>query len=99
MLVATEAGAKLTFEFEGKAVSILEIAGPDVGILEYRIDKGPFKKLEQFTQWSGYLHLPWVYVLEAEMEEGRHVLEIRTTDKHHPNSKGVSSRIIAFGVN
>ena len=99
MLVAETGGASLTLDFQGTAIGIFVIAGPDVGGLQYQIDTGPIRSLDQFTRWSHLLHLPWVYMLDAELEPGKHTLTLSTAHWHHPKSKGNACRIVNFVVN
>ncbi|MHC4744765.1 MAG: GDSL-type esterase/lipase family protein, partial [Planctomycetota bacterium] len=68
MLVAEEPPAALELDFEGTAVGVLVVAGCDVGITEFGIDGGKARRLDQFTQWSGGLHIPWAYMLDTELE-------------------------------
>ena len=99
MLVAEEPGAKLALRFEGRAVGILVVAGYDVGVLEYSVDDGPVRKLDQFTQWSRSLHIPWAYMLETELADGGHELVLGTSDSNNDASKGHAARIAKFLVN
>ena len=99
MLVAEEAGATFKLAFSGTSVGILEVAGPDVGVIEYCVDAGQWKQLDQFTQWSGGLNIPWAYTLEAELDAGEHVLTLRTTARKNTRSKGLACRIVKFLVN
>lgn len=99
MLVATEPGAILKLYFEGTAVGALVVAGPDAGVLEYRVNGGPYRAVDQFTQWSKRLHIPWAYVLEADLAKGEHELTLRTTSKKNADSRGYASRIVKFLVN
>ena len=91
--------AELKLKFEGIAVGLLVTAGPDVGVVEWTIDKGPAKRLDQFTEWSEGLHIPWAYMLETELEPGEHTLILRTTDEKNEKSTGHACRIIQFLVN
>ena len=99
MLVGTEAGASLSLNFEGRAVGLWVAAGPDSGEIEFRIDGGPWETQGLFTPWSRGLHLPWVYVLAAELESKPHTLELRISAAKHPNSVGHSCRIAHFVFN
>jgi sialidase-1 len=99
MLVADEPGATLKLTFEGTAIGLLVAAGYDVGIVEFSIDGGSPKRLDQFTQWSGGLHIPWAYILDAELKPGRHELTLQTTDQKNAASRGVAVRILRFLVN
>ena len=99
MLVAEEPDAVLRLKFNGTAVGLLVVAGPDTGILEYRVDGGEFQRLDQFTQWSPKLHIPWAYMLATELTDGEHELTLRTTNKKNPDSLGHAARIVKFLVN
>jgi lysophospholipase L1-like esterase len=65
------------FRFEGTAVGVFVAAGPDAGTLEFRIDGGPVRTLSLATQWSPRLHIPWAYVLDADLAPGPHELRMR----------------------
>jgi len=99
MLVAEQPDAELMFSFTGTAVGLWIVAGPDVGVIEYRIDEGPWQRRDQFTQWSRGLHLPWTLVLADELPDGPHQLTLRTTDQRHAGSLGHACRIVSFCVN
>jgi sialidase-1 len=92
-------GAVLKLEFTGTAVGFFVACGPDVGIIEYSIDNSAFRQVDQFTRWSANLHLPWAYVLDAELPSGVHELTLRTTDRRNPNSRGHACRIVHFLAN
>lgn len=77
MLVANRAGASLSLTFEGRAIGYFGVAGPQACGLEYSVDGAPFKKLDTYTQWSKGLYLPWVYMFETELAQGRHTLQLR----------------------
>jgi hypothetical protein len=96
---ALEPGAELTVEFSGTAIGLPMIAGPDVGIIEFSIDGGEPKTLDQFTRWSKGLHIPWIYMLETELSAGKHTLTLRTTDKKNARSTGHACRFRHFAVN
>ena len=78
MASADKAGASLTLPFEGRAVGLEMVIGPDAGILTWRVDKGAWKTVDPYTQWSRGLYLPWTLMLETELSAGKHVLELRT---------------------
>ena len=96
---ALKPGAELAVEFSGTAVGLPMVAGPDVGIIEWKVDDGEWKSLDQFTKWSKGLHIPWIYMLEKELPEGKHLLTLRTTDRKNEQSKGYACRFSAFAVN
>ncbi|MBI9064428.1 MAG: SGNH/GDSL hydrolase family protein [Marinilabiliaceae bacterium] len=99
MLIAREPGAELSLSFEGRAVGIAIAAGPDAGSIQYRVDKGDWKALSLFTNWSQHLHLPWYYTLAAELEDSKHLLELRISDEKDARSVGNACRIRYFYCN
>ncbi|MEK7719877.1 MAG: SGNH/GDSL hydrolase family protein [Bacteroidota bacterium] len=99
MLVAEVPGGILNYSFEGNAVGIAVAAGLDAGIIEYKIDKGPWQKQDLFTAWSAQLHLPWFYTLEYNLKPGKHRLKMRVLTERNPQSNGTACRIRYFFVN
>lgn len=72
-----EQGGSLTLEFEGKAVGLYCTCGPNAGVLSYTIDGKEYAPLDTFTPWSGSLHIPWVHMLDDDLEPGRHILKLK----------------------
>jgi sialidase-1 len=99
MLNGDTPGKILRFNFRGTAVGISVAAGPDAGILEYSIDNGVWSRVDLFTQWSNWLHLPWYLVLGDELKNRSHVLKIRLSSDKNEASKGTVCRIRYFLVN
>lgn len=99
MLEATRPGDRLTLDFQGKAIGIFCVSGPSAGILEYSVDGAPFKELDTFTQWSHNLYIPWVYMLETELEDTDHKLVLRISKKKNSASQGTECQIRNFVVN
>jgi hypothetical protein len=92
-------GAELAVEFSGTAIGLPMVAGPDVGIIEWKVDNGEWKSLDQFTKWSRGLHIPWIYMLEKELPAGKHLLTLRTTNRKNEQSNGYACRFSSFAVN
>ncbi|MBN2477478.1 MAG: alpha/beta fold hydrolase [Pirellulales bacterium] len=99
MLIAEEPVSTLKLKFTGTAVGIFVAAGPDAGIVEYRVDGGATNRRDLYTQWSGTLHLPWAQVLAADLTPGAHELELRVSPDANTRSKGHAVRIAHFLVN
>jgi sialidase-1 len=93
MLAAESPGDTCRFAFEGTAAGIFVAAGPDAGTLEFSIDGAPFRSRNLFTEWSPTLHIPWAYVLDADIPPGRHELTMRVSAAADPRSKGHAIRI------
>ena len=99
MLISQKPGSTLKMKFTGDAIGIAVAAGQDAGMIEYRIDKNDWKKLNLFTRWSKQLHLPWYYVLASELSDKKHKLEIRIAEEKDEKSNGHACRIRYFFVN
>ena len=100
MLVGKNPGDSFEFSFVGSAVGLFVIAGPDSGSVEYRINNGKWQKQDLYTKWSQGLHIPWIYMLEAELEkEKKHRLEVRLLGQKNRQSQGYSCRIVNFVIN
>lgn len=81
MLISQTPGAVMKLKFTGTAIGVAVAAGPDAGIIEYRIDKGTWRSLNLATRWSQSLHLPWYYTLAANLHPAKHQLELRLATK------------------
>lgn len=99
MLISNTPGSQLQFSFTGNTVGIAVAAGQDAGIIEYRIDDGPWYKLNLFTKWSASLHLPWYYTLATDLSDSGHVLELKIAEDRDERSIGNACRIRYFYVN
>jgi len=99
MLIGQDEGSTLEFQFSGNTVGIAVAAGPDAGVIEFRIDEENWQKQDLFTKWSSNLHLPWYYTLGAGLPDGEHTLQIRMSGEKNPQSFGTTCRIRYFYVN
>lgn len=99
MIEATKPGDRLTLDFKGKAIGIFCVCGPSAGILEYSVDGAPFKELDTYTEWSARVYIPWVYMLESELEDTNHKLVLRISKKKNEKSAGTQCQIRNFVVN
>jgi hypothetical protein len=98
-LVSDDPGSECAFDFEGTAVGIFVAAGPDAGIVEYRVDHRIVGSRNLFTRWSSALHLPWAQVLAADLEPGKHRLTLRIAEHKDPASRGHAVRILHILAN
>jgi sialidase-1 len=99
VLESSVPGSLLTLGFEGRAIGLLVTSGPDAGIVEYSIDDSPFAKADQYTPWSKWLHLPWVVMLDDQLQDGKHRVTVRISAEKNPRSLGTACRIHQFVVN
>ena len=99
MLTGSYPSEAIKFTFKGNAAGIAVAAGPNAGIVEYRIDNGDWKTRDLFTRHSNLYYLPWYYVLQDELPEGKHTLELKLSDKKNPASQGNKCVIRYFFYN
>ncbi len=99
VLEATQTGALLKLKFTGNAIGMFITSGPDAGMVEFSIDGSKFKLADQFTTWSGQLHLPWLVMLDDELSAGKHTLLLRVAATKNVKSRGYACRIHQFTVN
>lgn len=99
MLSAVASGAELTLQFDGTAVGMYVLAGPDAGIVEFSIDGAPTRKLDLYHRFSRGLHYPRTIMFDADLAPGPHELKLTVSDQSNPASTGNAIRILAFAVN
>ncbi|HEY0175455.1 MAG TPA: hypothetical protein VGC08_03690, partial [Pedobacter sp.] len=99
MLTTEKEGATLTLPFSGNALGMAIISGNDAGMISYKIDNGPAKTLDLFTEWSSSLHLPYYICLGSDLKKGKHTLTIKMLSDKNPGSKGHACRIVHFLLN
>lgn len=86
----------LKFEFEGSAVGIAVISGPQSGIIEYSVDNYPWQKKDLFAASDAQLRH---FTLEADLKPRKHMLQIRLADEKNPDSKGTKCVLKSFYFN
>ncbi len=99
LLCADKPGAEMTLAFEGTAIGVYVLAGPDAGIVEVAIDGAPSKKVNLFHPFSTQLHYPRTVLFDADLKPGPHTLALRISDDHDPNSTDHAARILYFTEN
>ena len=99
VLMNTASDEELTLSFNGNAIGIAVVSGPDAGIISYRVDESQEKTIDLFTEWGPGLHLPWYLLLGSALPAGNHVLHIKVLKDHNAKSKGSICRIVHFLIN
>lgn len=99
VLANTMPDEELTLTFNGTAVGIAVISGPDAGTIFYHVDSNKEKTIDLFTEWSSGLHLPWYLLLGSALPAGNHTLHIKVLKDHNNKSAGSVCRIVHFLVN
>ena len=100
-LIGHQPGDSFDITFEGSAVAIQVIAGPQAGIIEHSVDGSDWVKQDLFvTKNSFRLHLNRIYILRDGLDpEKEHSLTVRISEERHKLSKGNNCRIVYFGLN
>ena len=98
-LCAEKPGAEASFDFDGNAVALYILAGPDAGIVECQIDGGDVKKIDAYHDYSSGLHYPRAITLADALEFGKHKATIRVSSDKNARSRGTALRIMQIGVN
>jgi lysophospholipase L1-like esterase len=99
LLCSTTPGAELRLKFEGRAIGIFLLAGPDAGALEASVDGAPFERFDLYHAYSAGLHYPRSIMFAADLVPGPHVLTLRLSGEKNAAAIGTAARILKFCVN
>jgi hypothetical protein len=99
MLISSTPGSEVTFSFEGTAIGICNVAGPDAGIIEYSIDGGDYHAKDLFSPWSDNLYLNQYLMFDEALSPSKHILKVRISESKNEKSKGHTCQIVHFLVN
>lgn len=97
MLHTDSPAASLSYSFDGTAVGAYLLAGPDAGVVQYRVDGGDWQKLDLLHRYSKGLHYPRTVMFGAGLERGTHQFELKTLPA--AEGRGSAVRILALVVN
>ncbi|WP_337040601.1 SGNH/GDSL hydrolase family protein [Emticicia sp. 17c] len=99
VLEATMPNSTLSLDFTGTAIGVGIISGPDTGEILYSIDKGPYQKMDLYTQWSHFLYLPWYKLFASDLTAKKHTITLKISASKNLKSKGNACRIVYFLAN
>jgi|GEM_PF-438325 len=99
-LIGHKPGDSFELNFQGSAVAIQVIAGPEAGIIEHSVDGSDWVEQDLFVEKNSFkLHLNRIYILRDGLDPNKeHSLSVRITGKQHKLSKGNNCRIVYFGL-
>jgi pimeloyl-ACP methyl ester carboxylesterase/lysophospholipase L1-like esterase len=98
LLWTTKKGAKLSFEFTGRAVGVYILSGPYAGIVKVSIDGGPFADHDLYhKKFSKHLHYPQTIMFANDLDDSNHLLELQMLKEK--SGSGNAMRIMDFVVN
>jgi lysophospholipase L1-like esterase len=99
VLSGSTPGDSFSLNFQGKAIGLAVLAGPDAGSVKYSIDGRDYPEIDLYTPWSKNLHLPWYVLLDDALSAGKHELKLQISAHHNESSKGTACRIAYFLIN
>lgn len=99
LLCADQPERETRVQFKGKALGAYVLAGPDAGIIEVRMNDGPWKKVDLHHRHSRGLHYPRTVMFATDLEPGDHTAHLRLAKDSNPASRGSAARILQFTVN
>lgn len=90
--------ASCAVSFEGTAIGIYVLAGPDAAKVEVIIDDEPANTVDLYHHYSAGLHYPRTVMLGTDLAEGAHRLRLRILPSSDDANRD-TARILEFGVN
>ncbi len=98
LLCGEKTGAEFSFDFDGRALALYVLAGPDAGRLDVKIDGGDWTQVEVYHDYSGGLHYPRAVALADGLKRGRHSVVCRIAAEKDARSAGNAVRILQICV-
>lgn len=89
--------ASLSCQFERVAVGAYLLAGPDAGMVQYRIDEGDWQAVDLLHRYSKGLYYPRTVMFGVGLVRGQHLFELKTQPAKSAE-RGSAVRILAFAV-
>jgi lysophospholipase L1-like esterase len=99
VLAAEIPGSELHLSFEGTVIGIYAIIGADTGGIEVCIDRGPWRKIDLYSNITRSTYLPVLYILASNLPRGNHELGLKISEDKNPLSRGHAVRIMKFAAN
>lgn len=96
---ATSVDSIATVQFEGSALGVYVLAGPDAGKIEASVDGGPFQTFDLYHRYSRGLHYPRTVMVARDLKSAKHVVELRVSREKHEASQGRAIRVLEFVAN
>lgn len=95
---ATEAGAELTYKFNGIRIGLYWMMAKDSGCVEYSIDGGRWQTASSWDFYCKNFNRAHRMMLTDGLERGEHELRLRVSPEKDEESEGRAIRIGAFLV-
>jgi lysophospholipase L1-like esterase len=99
LLCAEKSGSEASLKFNGTAVGAYILAGPDAGIVEVSVDRGPYRSVNLYHRFSRGLHYPRTVMFATDLKLGPHTLRIRMAQGTDARSRGHAMRVLYFVAN
>ncbi|MEZ6088259.1 MAG: GDSL-type esterase/lipase family protein [Pirellulaceae bacterium] len=98
LLCLEGSGAEFSITFEGTAIGVYVLAGPDAARLDVSVDGGNERTIDLHHHYSAGLHYPRTVMLATDLTDAKHTLTVRIAEKQI-DPKRSAARILAFAVN
>ncbi len=95
-LYASKPDTTLHYEFDGKVIGLYHTIEKDSGRFVYSVDGGEWKERTTWDEYAIKFPRANYSILEDELTEGHHTLDLRITETHDPHSEGTFIRIGAM---
>ncbi|WP_340110891.1 hypothetical protein [Maribellus mangrovi] len=92
-------GKILKFQFEGDAVGIAVLSGPESGIIEYSVDNYPWQKKDLYVNTRKVSDQGYFFTLETGLKAQKHTLQIRLSNEKNDKSAGKKCALTHFYFN
>ncbi len=99
LLCCETVNKEIKVHFNGSALGLYVLSGPDAGTVEVSIDGGKWKAYNLHHRHSKGLHYPRTVMLASELSDDDHEARIRIKQNANKPTKGHAVRILQFTVN
>ena len=93
---ANGVGSTIRFDFEGTGFGLYSIMDDESGILDITLDGGETKSVCLWDEYCKSFSRGGYQFAFRDLPSGRHTVEIRVSERKHPESKGHKASIYAF---
>ena len=99
LLHGSRSGSEFELDFQGTAIGLFVLAGPDAGQVQFEIDGQPVRTKDLYHRHSRGLHYPRTVMLDDQLDDGSHHLKLSIGEPAGRENAGSAVRILAFTTN
>ena len=93
---ANGVGSTIRFDFDGTGFGVYAIMDDESGILDITLDGGETKSVSLWDEYCKSFSRGGYHFVFRDLPSGAHTVEIRVSERKHPESKGHKASIYAF---